>query len=144
MSNKHKTTFACCAYRVIIVPKLTARRFYVGIPSQLQRCVEIAAEKIEGVKIAEVEAAPSYMRINLIVPPQHAVSGVISQLKMRTHAMTRKIAISRGMLDEKDDYKTWCSGYHVVTANVRLGPKIAEYVRAAIEDDERMEARTNG
>lgn len=140
MSNKHKPIFACCAYRVVIVPKTAARRFYAGMSNQLQRCVETAAGKIESVKIAEVDASPIYMRIDLLIPPQHAVSEVISQIKMRTHAMIRKTAVSRGMLGEKDDYKTWCSGYYVATANVRGNQRIAKYVQAALADDERMAA----
>lgn len=142
MSNKHKPISACCAYRAIIVPKRAARKFYAGMADSLQRCVEAAAGKIEGVKIASVDAEPVHMCIKLIVPPQHAVSEVVSQIKMRTHSMVRKAAISRGMIGEKDDFKTWIPGYFIISVPIRNSPEIAEYVKAALADDERMEVRT--
>ena len=141
MSNKHKPIYAYCVYHVVIVPKTTARKFYAGMSRSLCRCVEVAAGKIEGVKVGGVDTEPDYMYISLSIPPQHAVSGVISQIKMRAHAMIRKAAIAKGLLNEKDDYKTWCAGYYVSTAQGRNNPEIAEYVRTALADDERMEAR---
>ena len=141
MSNKHKPIYAYCAYHIAIVPKTTAREFYAGMSRSLCRCVEVAAGKIEGVKVGMVDTEPDHMYINLFIPPQHAVSGVISQIKMRAHATIRKAAISKGLLCEKDDYKTWCAGYYVSTAQGRNNQEIAEYVKTALADDERMEAR---
>ena len=141
MSNKHKPIYAYCVYHVAIVPKTTAREFYAGIPHSLCRCVEVAAGKIDGVKVGTVDTELDHMYINLFIPPQHAVSGVISQIKMRAHAMIRKAAVSRGLLGEKDDYKTWCAGYYVSTAQGRNNTEIAEYIKTALADDERMEAR---
>lgn len=141
MSNKHKPIFAYCTYCVVIVPKMTAREFYAGMFRPLQRCVELAAGKIEGVKVGRVDTEHDHMYINLFIPPQHAVSGVISQVKMRTHAMIRKAAIFKGLLGEKDDYKTWCAGYYVSTAQGRNNTEIAEYVRTALADDARMGVR---
>lgn len=141
MSNKHKPIYAYCAYHVAVVPKTTAREFYAGVSRSLCRCVEVAAGKIEGVKVGGVDTELDHMYTNLFVPLQHAVSGVISQIKMRAHAMIRKAAVSKGLLGEKDDYKTWCAGYYVSTAQGRNNQEIAEYVRTALADDERMEAR---
>ena len=141
MSNKHKPIYAYCVYHVAIVPKTTAREFYTGMSRSLCSCVEVAAGKIEGVKVGTVDTELDHMYINLFIPPQHAVSGVISQIKMRAHAMIRKAAISKGLLHEKDDYKTWCAGYYVSTAQGRNNQEIAEYVKTALADDERMEAR---
>ena len=141
MSNKHKPIYAYCVYHVVIVPKMTARKFYAGMSPSLCRCVEVAAGKIEGVRVGMVDTELDHMYINLFIPPQHAVSGVISQIKMRAHAMIRKAAISKGLLGEKDDYKTWCAGYYVSTAQGRNNQEIAEYVRTVLADDERMEAR---
>ena len=141
MSNKHKPIYAYCAYHIAIVPKTTAREFYAGMSRSLCRCVEVAAGKIEGVKVGMVDTEPDHMYISLFIPPQHAVSWVISQIKIRTHAMTREAAISRGTLDEKDNYKTWCAGYYISTAHRRNNQEIAEYIKTALADDERMEAR---
>lgn len=141
MSNKHKPIYAYCVYHVAIIPKKTARKLYASMSRSLCRCVEVAAGKIEGVKVGGVDAEPDYMYIKLFIPPQHAVSEVISQIKMRTHAMIRKDAVSRGTLDEKDDYKTWCAGYYVSTAQGRNNQEITEYVRMALADDARMEVR---
>lgn len=138
MSNKHKPIFAYCVYHIAIVPKTTAREFYAGMSRSLCRCVEVATRKIEGVKVGTVDTEPDHMYINLFIPPQHAVSGVISQIKMRTHAMIRKAAISKGLLNEKGDYKTWCAGYYVSTAQGRNNQEIAEYVKTALDDDARM------
>lgn len=139
MSNKHKPIFAYCVYHVAIVPRATAREFYAGMSRSLCRCVEAAAGKIEGVKVGGVDTEPDHMYINLFIPPQHAVSEVISKIKMRAHAMIRKAAISKGLLGERDDYKTWCAGYYVSTAQGRNNQEIAEYVRTALADDERMD-----
>lgn len=141
MSNKHKPIYAYCAYHIVIVPKATAREFYAGMSRSLCRCVEVAVGKIEGVKVSMVDTEPDHMYISLFIPPQHAVSGVISQIKMRAHAMIRKAAISKGLLSEKDDFRTWCSGYFVSTAQGRNNQEIVEYVKTALADDERMEAR---
>ena len=141
MSNKHKPIYAYCVYHVAIVPKTTAQEFYAGMSRPLCRCVEVAAGKIEGVKVGTVDTELDHMYINLFIPPQHAVSGVISQIKMRAHATIRKAAISKGLLGEKDDYKTWCAGYYVSTAQGRNNQEIAEYIKTALADDERMEAR---
>ena len=142
MSSKHKPIFAYCVYHVAIVPKKTAREFYAGMSRSLPRCVEAATGKIEGVKIGKVEAEPDYLYISLFIPPRYAVSEVISQIKMRTHAMIRKAAISKGLLWENADYKTWCAGYYVTTAQGRSNQEIAEYVKTALADDERMEVHT--
>ena len=97
MSSKHKPIFAYCVYHVAIVPKKTAREFYAGMFRSLQRCVEAAAGKIEGVRIGKVEAEPDHLYINLLVPPRYPVSEVISQIKMRPHAMIRKAAVAKGV-----------------------------------------------
>ena len=141
MSSKHKPIYAYCVYHVAVVPKKTAREFYAGMSRSLQRCVEAAAGKIEGVKIGKVEADPDHLYISLFIPPRYSVSEVISQIKMRTHAMIRKAAISKELLDKKDDCKTWCAGYYVSTAQGRNNQEIAEYVRTALADDERMGVR---
>lgn len=140
MSNKNKPIYAYCAYSIVVVPKPAAREFYSAVSRSLCRCVEVAAGKIEGVKVGTVDTELDHMHINLFIPPQHAVSGVISQIKMRVHAMIRKAAISKGLLGEKDDYKTWCAGYFVDTRG-RNNQEIAEYIKTALADDERMEAR---
>lgn len=140
MSNKHKPIYAYCAYHIVIVPKKTAREFYAGMYRPLCRCVEISAGKIEGVKVGKVDTEPDYMYLDLFIPPRYAVSEVISQIKMRTHAMIRKAAISKGLLGEKDDYKTWCAGYFVDIRR-RNNQEIAEYVKTALADDEQMAER---
>lgn len=142
MSSKHKPIFAYCVYHVAIVPKKTAREFYAGMFRSLQRCVEAAAGKIEGVRIGKVEAEPDHLYINLLIPPRYPVSEVISQIKMRPHAMIRKAAVAKGLLRENADYKTWCAGYYVSTAQKHNDQEVSEYAETALADDEQMEART--
>ena len=139
MNSKYKSIYAHCVYHVAIVPKETARKLYAGVSRPLRGCVEEAARKIEGVKIGRVDTEPDYMHISLFIPPKYPVSEVISQIKMRTHAMIRKAHISTGTLSS-GEYKTWCAGYYVSTAQGRNDAEIAEYVKKALADDEHMEA----
>lgn len=106
----------------------------VRVERAMRHGVEAAAGKIKGVKIGKVEIEPDYLYINLFIPPRYSVSEVISQIKMRTRAMIRKAAISKGLLPENADYKTWCAGYYVSTAQGRSNQEIAEYIRTALAD----------
>ena len=106
MSSKHKPVFAYCVYHAAIVPKKTAREFYAGMSRSLQRCVETAAGKIEGVKIGKVEAELDYLYISLFIPPRYPVSEVISQIKMRTH--TNALYISPGVLESVSNIGGMC------------------------------------
>lgn len=141
MSSKHKPIYAYCAYHVAIVPKRSSQKLYDGMSRPLRGCVEEAAGKIEGVKVGRVETAPDFMYVSLFIPPRYAVSEVISQIKMRTHGLIRSAYISRGLLS-KGEYRTWCPGYYVSTVQGRNDAEIAEYVKTALADDERLEACT--
>lgn len=133
-----KTIWAYCAYQVVIVPKKAARGLYTGMFRPLQRCVEIAAGKFSGVQVGRVNTEPDHMYITLFIPPQYAVSEVISQIKMRTQAMIYKISVSKGLLLEGDGFSAWCAGYYVSTAPKRNAQEITKYVTESLAEDARM------
>ena len=90
-------------------------------------------------KVGVIEATSDFMYVSLFIPPWYVVSEVISQIKMRCHALIRNACISRGLLSG-GKYRMWCPGYYVSTAQQRNDAEIAEYVKAALADDEHMEA----
>lgn len=136
--SKNKSVYAHCVYQTVIVPRKEAAGYYAEMFRPLQRCVEIAAGNFAGVRIGNVVTEPDYLYINLLIPPQHAVSTVISAVKMRTHAMLRKSSITKGFIRENDDFRAWCDGYYVSTANKRDVKEIATFVAKSLADDTRQ------
>lgn len=135
----NKVVWTRCVFEVVIVPRKAACEYYTRMFHPLKRCVETGAGKFKGVQVGRMRTEPDHLYIVLCVPPQFAVGEIISQIKMRCHHMIRKASIARGFISETDDFKTWCPGFYVNTDQRRNRQEIAEFVREALAEDERME-----
>ena len=127
-----------CKYHIVFAPKYRRKVFYKEMRVEIGKILrELCGWK--GVTIIEAEVCPDHIHMLVEIPPKMSVSSFMGFLKGKSSLIIHE---RHANLKYKHGNRSfWCRGYYVDTAGKNT-KKIAEYIKAQLEEDKLQDQLT--